>query len=80
MRVVCIVYTSMSLCALVPNHVCVCMSVYLLVCSLVCVRLSAWLMQLLGTWLSILLHIEIVKLHNLIVCLKFAFGCRPVPE
>ena len=56
----------------------ICMYVYL---SSPCLCLSACvLMQLLGPWLSFLSHIEIVKLHNLIVCLKFALGCRPVPE
>ena len=57
-----------------------CASVYLytyLLSHCSCLR-ACVLTQIWGPWLSFLSHIEIVKLHNLIVCLKFALGCRPV--
>lgn len=53
----------------------------LYVCQYNCLCLGACMsVKLSGFWLSFLLHIEIVKLHNLIVCLKFALGCKPASE
>lgn len=64
-------------------HICTrCTSAKTCICVFVCVSVDViavcWCLS--GAWLSFLLHIEIVKLHNLIVCLKFALGCRPVSE